>query len=372
MSSLYKHFAVGLLGTFLLVSCGAKQSTTENADFTLHYLDEYIIPGDLKVDQLLIGGLSDLDYDGQHYYSVRDSRSAPSIHQFDIVIKNTKIDTVRFLKTITIKHDSGAAKGLKFDSEGLIYNPKTKLFTLSSEGSIANQDNPFIATIDANGELQDRYAIPDYFKATTQNGPRNNGVFEGLTESYNGKGIWVAMELPLKADGPAPKLYRTKSPVRITYYNRESKRPVHQFAYRLDRLRKVPFLPFAINGISAILEYKPQQFLVLERGFGAGNGRHGIRARLFLVDARKATNTLALKSLKGKLGQDVILAQKTLIFDFNWIQNQLPDRIIDNLEGIAFGPKLANGHQSLLIIADNNFRSPKEINQLILMELIPQ
>src|SRR5699024_367135 len=129
---MYKHFAVGLLTVFLLCSCGAKKPTVENTPFTLHYLDEYIILGDLKVDQLLIGGLSDLDYDGQHYYSVRDSRSAPSIHQFDIVINNAKIDTVQFLKTITIKQDSGVAKQLTFDSEGLIYNSNTHLFTLSS------------------------------------------------------------------------------------------------------------------------------------------------------------------------------------------------------------------------------------------------
>lgn len=46
--------------------------------------------------------------------------------------------------------------------------------------------------------------------------------------------------------------------------------------------------------------------------------------------------------------------------------------MVDNLEGIAFGPKLLNGNQTLIIISDNNFSSwTRQLNQVILLELIP-
>jgi hypothetical protein len=44
------------------------------------------------------------------------------------------------------------------------------------------------------------------------------------------------------------------------------------------------------------------------------------------------------------------------------------DVFIDNIEGITFGPKLANGKQSLLFVSDNNF-SEKQKTQVLLFEV---
>src|SRR5699024_5799950 len=264
-------------------------------------------------------------------------------------------------------------KSMVFDSEGLAYLPQKDQFILSSEGAINRKKDPFIVSLDSLGRVLNTYEIPSYFNAAIKKGPRNNGVFEGLCRSVDGNGIWVSTELPLKQDGQPVKLYKTRSPVRFTYFDTADRKPKKQFAYRLGPLRKLPFLPFGMNGASAILEYAPEQFLVLERAFSAGHGRHGIRAMLYQMDARKATNTLSINDLHNKLGREVSPAKKRLVFDFNSIRKQLTDKIVDNLEGIAFGPTLANGHQSLVVIADNNFNSfTKEMNQVILLEIILQ
>ena len=42
---------------------------------------------------------------------------------------------------------------------------------------------------------------------------------------------------------------------------------------------------------------------------------------------------------------------------------------IDNVEGITFGPKLANGNQSIIFISDNNF-SDKQKTQIFLFEVV--
>ncbi len=42
---------------------------------------------------------------------------------------------------------------------------------------------------------------------------------------------------------------------------------------------------------------------------------------------------------------------------------------IDHLEGVSFGPVLANGHRTLVLVADDNFNAPQEA-QLIALEVI--
>ncbi|HET8752758.1 MAG TPA: esterase-like activity of phytase family protein, partial [Salinimicrobium sp.] len=209
--------------------------------------------------------------------------------------------------------------------------------------------------------------LPEVFLAESAQQPRNNGVFEGLAESFDGKGYWAALELPLKADGPKPKLIRTKSPVRITFFDKRTKEATRQFPYIPEPIAKIPWLYFAINGVTDILEYAPNQFLVLERGFVAGHGQNGNTVRIFDVNANLATNTLDQKNLKVSFYNP---AKKELIYDFKWAIDYLSQGFIDNIEGFTFGPILPNGKQSLLLISDNNFNSlGKQINQVILMEL---
>src|SRR5690606_21287758 len=139
------------------------------------------------------------------------------------------------------------------------------------------------------GAVKQFYHLPEYFLPEQKSGPRTNGVFEGLSQSWDQKGIWAVNELPLLQDGPASKIYSTKSPVRFTYFDINEKKPQRQFTYSLGRLRKFPFFLYGMNGISAVLQIDENRFYVLERGFSPGYGNHGIRAMLYLADAQRAT-----------------------------------------------------------------------------------
>lgn len=353
-----------------LTSCGGLKVSKE-APFQLNYLDEYVIPKDFIMDSVWVGGLSDLDYDGNYFYTVNDIPREPVIYKMNIVIKNDQIDTIQFVESIKVKHKTEETKHLVFDSEGLNYNLESDTFTLSSEGSITNKKDPFIAEIDKEGNVLEFYTIPEYFLASDDKGLRNNGAFEGLSRSVTDSGFWMATELPMVGDGPTTKLYKTTSPVRFTYFNKETREPEKQFAYTLGRLRKMPLLPFGINGISGILEIEANQFLVIERAYSAGHSNRGNRIMLYWVNGQHATNILQDPAIKGKVGKSVIPAKKKLVFDFNSVRKQLSHKFADNIEGIAFGPKLSNGNQSIVLISDNNFNAFNEqINQVILMELV--
>jgi hypothetical protein len=81
---------------------------------------------------------------------------------------------------------------------------------------------------------------------------------------------------------------------------------------------------------------------------------------VFLCDLAKATNVQNRTSLQD---QNILLATKRLILNMDDL-----GIFIDNIEGVTFGPKLANGKQSLLFVSDNNF-SDKQKTQVLFFEV---
>ena len=352
-----------------LLSCkSSKIGATDNLQ--LRYLDDHVLPADLIVEKTLVGGLSGIDFDGENFYLVSDQPGNPRFYTAKIHISDEKIDSVSFSGVTRINTSQESLKEEHLDLEGILFDPDHQEFILSSEGSIKNDKDPMLFTVSENGEFSETFQIPENFSAKSDEKPRVNGTFEGLAKSFDNKGIWAAMELPLKTDGPKPKLIRTKSPVRITYFDRKTGKATRQFPYRLEPIAKIPWLYFAVNGVTDLLEYAPNKFLILERGFTSGHGSNGNTVRIYDVNASLGTNTLDRDNLNVTFYNP---AKKELVFDFKWVKKHLSEEIIDNIEGITFGPKLPNGNRSLILISDNNFNSlGKQLNQIILMEFIPK
>lgn len=358
-----------LFSGLALLSCKNDSKTTATPNFEIHFLDDYTIPAiDFKGTE--IGGLSGIDYNGQKYILISDQKKDYRFYTAQIKLKNRKIDTIIFEAVTHLQKDSLFSKKQYLDLEGIRFFPNKKTMFISSEGSVSRQKNPGIFSVSPKGKLTSSFPIKDYFEATSEAQPRNNGLFEGITLSADQKGFWVAAELPLKADGPEPTLHKTISPARITYYDLATKKPTKQVVYLLDSITKVPKKPFHVNGISSILTIAPEKLLVIERAYSAGLGNQGNSVRLYVADVSKATNTADSNALKTKM-DSIVPAHKTLLFDFEGIKNKLSVGFIDNIEGITFGPVLENGNQSLILISDNNFNQlGEQINQVILMELI--
>lgn len=355
--------------TLLLVGCKSSRiGSTQNVE--VRFLDDYTIPEDIIINGTLVGGLSGIDYKNGKYYLVSDDSANPRIYEAEIKIDNEEITEVNIDNVIEIELSDPELEDAHLDLEGVLFDSEEQEFILSSEGSIKAGKDPRVFRISADGNYIRPYEVPENLLAESIKKPRNNGSLEGLARSFDNKGIWAAMELPLVTDGPKPKLYPTKSPVRITYFDEETGKPTKQFPYRLDRIAKIPWLYFAVNGVTDLIEYAPDKFLVIERGFAAGHGRKGNTIRIYDVDATLGTNTLDRNNLRVTFYNP---AKKKLLYDFKWAKDYLSQEIIDNIEGITFGPTLENGNQSLLLISDNNFNSiGKQLNQVILLEFIPK
>ncbi|WP_445159364.1 esterase-like activity of phytase family protein [Mesohalobacter salilacus] len=345
-----------------LTSCKTAKLNT-SAPYQVKFLDEFILK-QKSFKNTEIGGLSGIDYNGEYFVLISDQSTNPDIFQVEIRIKNQKIQSVEFKDVKTLTCDDIK----RFDTESIRFLPKGSGYLISTEGSINSNINAQILEVNDQGQCQKKYDLPKHFDLDYSNKPRHNGVFEGLSLDYNKQGFWVVNEVPLQEDGRKPKLYNSFSPVRITHYNFDNSQPDIQYSYDLERLIKIPFLPFGLNGATEILQIDRTHILLIERSFSAGHGSKGNRVKLFLIDMSSAENTLNKTNFKNYKGKSL---SKTLIFDSKKIKNKLEFGFIDNIEGISFGSDLPNGNKSLILISDNNFNAiGKQLNQFILLELI--
>lgn len=87
-----------------------------------------------------------------------------------------------------------------------------------------------------------------------------------------------------------------------------------------------------------------------------------MQARIYAVDTHRNTDVRTRPALAGAPYPPV---RKRLVADLGRLALRL-----DNLEELAFGPPLPNGHRTLVIVADDNF-SAREINQFLAFEVLP-
>ena len=358
-----KNILYVLLVFLMFYACDKKK------EVGLRFLDEYIVKDSLLVNNSYIGGLSGIDYSKGFYYFVIDDAKNPRFVKVKIDIQVNEMKSVDFMNVFYLNDTATTFyKDSFLDLESIFIDDETQEVNFVSEGFIRNKKSPLVFTTDSVGKFVYNYTIPDCFIPKADQNIKHNGVFEGSSKSINGKGFWVAMEAPLTSDGEEPAFKNTSSPVRITYFDKKTKKATKQFAYQLEHITKPSKGDINLNGLTSILEYKENHFFIIERTYQNGYGAYGNIIRIFdaYVD-ESTTNTLDIQSLKETA---FIPLKKRLVLNFEDIKGELTEGIIDNIEGLTFGPKLTNGNQSLVLVADDNFQLyGKQLNQLILLEI---
>ncbi len=343
-------------------------------------MGEYDVANGKQFRATTIGGLSGIDYDAKNdiYYMISDDRSAINPARFytaKIHVKENRIDSVEFTDVKTLLQQDGKpypnSKQDPFhtpDPEDIRYNPAIDQIAWSSEGERRPGNNiledPSVIVVDRNGNYKDSFELPaNMHMRATENGPRQNSVFEGLAFSADYKYLFVSVEEPIYEDGPRAGVGDSTAWIRIIKFDTEKRKQIAQYAYRIEPVAYPAISPssFKINGVSAILSAGENKLLVVERSFSTG--RIACTIRVFLADINEATDIGNTNSLQSQPAEKP--ASKKLLLNMDDL-----GRYIDNIEGVTFGPALSNGHRTLLFIADNNF-SPLEKTQLLLFEIIP-
>lgn len=359
------------IGAVLLSSCASNKLTHNNIP-QIKFLNEIDIPYEENFQNTELGGFSGIDYDekNKEYYIISDDRSehAPArFYKAKIDIKNDKLNNFKITKVEYLKNKNGQFFGnfrenskLSIDPEDIRYNPEAHKIYWTNEGerlmkggdTLIMQPSLWEANLD--GSFSKEFQLPkELIMSSKESGPRRNGVLEGLTFNANFSKIYTQVEEPLYEDGPRATT-KEGGKIRLFEFDSKTLKNTAQYFYELDPVAKTPIPEdaFAVNGVSAILQYG-DGFIFVERSYSTGSQQCTIK---LYYQKYTPSNNILLKNHQENAPKILIANLDDLGID------------IDNIEGITVGPQLGNGKKSLLLISDNNFSS-KQKTQLLLFEL---
>lgn len=319
---------------------------------------------------------------GTRYIAVPDRGPADGTTSYrdryyllDIVVTPGAVPpvTVSLVKATPLTTESGASfagssaafdatnspASLRLDPEGIRVGPTGTFF-------VSDEYGPFVYEFDAAGRRLRALPVPAKFLIEHPNangadelpsppaaapgnstGRQANRGMEGLAIAPDGTKLYGIMQSPLIQDGAL-----NSSNQRRGVHNRLleidlATGATREFVYVLDSRS---------NGTNEILAVNDHQFLVVERDGNAGGD--AAFKRIVAVDITGATDVSGVASLPqtAPLPADITPVSKTpfidlLASDFGLAGSGFPEKI----EGLAFGPDLADGRHLLLVASDNDF-----------------
>lgn len=291
------------------------------------------------------------------YVSVGDDHATLYFLRISVDSRTGQVRSVSFDRPIALKDVQGrpiAGRGQSADREDVVYDAERGTVWIADERDAGDPSRPSLVEVDpSNGREVARLEVDGDGPLSVYTTIRPNYGFEAITRTEDSESMWTANEEALTIDGPLASPSEG-SIVRLQEFDDDG-RPERQVAYVTDPVGHVMTSPPAAvgedrSGVSALIAlHDEDELLVLERALaGDSSGMGGFRIRIYLTDTDDATDISAPPFRTGLAGRtDWKPAEKTLLFERRF---GLP---VANFEGMALGPRLANGDRSLLLIADN-------------------
>jgi hypothetical protein len=339
---------------------GSSRGPWETPIGQLELLGELSLAPGLAPEGVPVGGLSGLAYEPavDLYYAISDDRAEHGPARFyslAVELDNGRMRTRRAqvldVRTLSDGPERPFAPGT-VDPEGIALGQASTLY-VASEGNANAGIPPFVRRFAFDGTALDALPVPDYFHPGEGRGVRQNEAFESLTLTPDGAKLFTATEGALRQDGPSPDGERGGL-ARILRYDLLSGRPEAEFLYPLDRIGVTPrgSEAFAVNGLVELVALDEDRLLALERAYADGVG---YLINLWLVETAGATDVSGVPSISA-LGPAesgrLRTVKKSLILNLG----RLGLSRLDNLEGMALGPGLADGRRTLVLVSDDNFQ----------------
>lgn len=348
----------------LLCAQGGTATATPERARTVHveFRGESTLAAGLVFDGTVVGGLSSITYDADRevYYAISDDQGSSGpvrVYTLTVDVMDANLEagdvTVRDVTALEPPAGQTYAPGT-VDPEGLTLTSRDT-WLVTSEGVTGAGVDPWIREYRLDGAYVRDLTVPEPFLVGPGTGVRQNLGFEAAAMG-RGPFLFTGTEAALAQDGPTATP-TNGSLARLLRLRLGSGQVDRSFVYPVDPVATEPVPPtaFSVNGLVELLPLNNQFLLALERSFSVGVGN---AVTLHLVGLPGADDVSGLHSL---VGADVEPVTKTEVLDLNTLGLRL-----DNLEGMTFGPRLADGRRSLLIVSDNNF-TPGQVSQFLLL-----
>lgn len=331
------------------------------------------LSGGSSVNNGRLGYFSDIYYDtnrnewwglsdrgpggGTISYDTRVQRFTLDVDQNTGAISNFKIaETVIFKsgnQTLNgLAPNPTSNLGLAHDPEGVVINPKNGNFLISDEYG------PSVREFNRSGELLRTFVTPanliprnngtgvaNFANDSGNNaGKRTNRGFEGLAISPDGKYAFAMLQSAMLDEGGG-----NGSVNRIVKFDIETGTAVAQYAYQMKRSGQG-------QGISSLVAINDHEFYVLERnnrGVGVGAEFATADKEVYRIDLNGASDVSEINLSTGSYTK-VSKSAQILDLDANTLA-ALGNKSPEKWEGLAIGPKLANGKYLILAGTDNDY-----------------
>jgi len=341
------------IGAILAIGLGATASVAgKDGTPTLELIGATTIPHGTRFQGLPIGGLSGLDrLPGGDYLAISDDKGdgrPPRYYRLAIALDpahhrmHVRIEAQQVLRD---------AQGLPFPTDHPVVDPEAIRHAgghhvyWSSEGTWnadpARRVQPAIYEADATGRILRSFSLPPaYLYADNRSrGAASNGVIEGLAVGPRGT-VYAINEVPAYEDLAVDDGPGRATRHRLTSFDPRSGRPLHQYVYDV---------PDGQYSVSELLAIDDRHFLSIERVVPF-DSRTGVRARIIVSGITdRTTDVLSCPALPSC---PAVPMTRTVLLD---LPQQYRGVKIDNLEGMAWGPRLPDGRRTLIVEADDNF-----------------
>ena len=242
--------------------------------------------------------------------------------------------------------------GNSLDPEGFVVNPKNGNFLVSDEYG------PSLIEFDRSGSLVRRYTTPANLvprsagdlpnfasNAGNSKGKRSNRGFEGLAVSADGRFTYAMLQSAMLDEGAGNGVHN-----RIVKFDNATGLAVAQYAYKMERSSQG-------QGISALVALGNDKFLVLERnnrGVGVDAALETADKNVYRIDLAGASDVSGIDLDSGTAFTAVSKSAKLIDLDADTLA-ALGNKSPEKWEGLAVGPKLANGKYLVLAGTDNDY-----------------
>ncbi|WP_051305877.1 esterase-like activity of phytase family protein [Desulfogranum mediterraneum] len=349
-------------------------SVSPVAGLSLELIAEQNLPYDAMVAGTWFNGLSGLVYEQEKgcFYAVSDDRSyhqPARYYRIEAAVAGERNPRISLTpKEVVFFRD---AKGERFkrgqlDLEGITLLTNHHLL-VSSEGSVLQGRAPSITEFQQDGSWVRSWLLPPQFLPAGQGdqGVRENLGCESLSVTPDGAFVFTANEQALKQDGERATV-AAGSPIRIVKYDRTGKVLGH-YPYLVSPIPNPLGLNAfqADNGLVELLALDEENLLSLERSWlPAGNK---VSLRIYHLKLHGVEDVSGLASLQGIA---TAFVKKSLVLDLETLLPLADEAYpsLDNMEGMSFGPELADGSRTLVLVSDGNF-SPRQRTLFLIFRL---
>lgn len=347
--------------------------------FSLKFINEQVVDYNLQIKDISVGGLSALSYseESNTFIALSDDKGnkagPPRFYKLRLNKKEEGEKYELVFEDHVFLHNVEGQKMESIDPEGVAFFRSDQIF-VSSEGAQLPRllVPPAIFLFNFKGKKLSSWPTPQMYWPEDLSqlgkwGVKENKAFEALSIDYENDHLWVATESALHQDVQATENGEGTQYIRLSRFNIKEAAIMDQFIYPMDSRIEVNNLKGA-NGLTDFLYLGGEKLIVIERAYLKDNSVVGDRktdanfVRLFLTDCSQASDVSQYQELKQG---NFVTCGKRQLADLSAL---LGDNL-DNIEGIAMGPKVSEDSYLLVLVSDNNF-SPSQKTQFLYFHYI--